>query len=160
MLLIIPKLCMTTGKHKILTWWASLSTSMFVSINPCSLCAGLNRDVRCDAAVRDGPACLTLPGALHPDNLCCGGWVQERDEAVLGRYHLWGKTESSTDFWTDWRHGICWIWQCLFGAFNRFLCIPDSFYSVEHCVCADTALFQRLETQQCILARQMLTANN
>lgn len=69
----------------------SLCIYICLSLIPCSLSAGIDNDLCCDAAVRDGPACLTLPGALHPDNLCCGGWVQARDEAVLGRNHLWGE---------------------------------------------------------------------
>lgn len=53
-----------------------------------SLSAGNDNDICCDAAVRDGPTCPTLPGAIHPDNLRRGGWVQGRDEAVLGRNNL------------------------------------------------------------------------
>lgn len=60
----------------------------------CSLSAGNDHYIRCHAAVRDGTACSTLPGAFHSDNLCCGGRVQRRDEKVLDRNILWGEKNS------------------------------------------------------------------
>lgn len=50
-----------------------------------SLSSGNPPDLRCDAAVWDGPACLALPGALHPGHRRSGGGLQERDEALLDR---------------------------------------------------------------------------
>lgn len=64
------------------------SVCMCLSLILYSLSTGIDSDVCCDAAVRDGPACPAIPGALHPDNLCCCSWVQKRDEAVLGGNHL------------------------------------------------------------------------
>lgn len=75
-----------------------LSFVVCLSLIPCSLSAGVVGDVCCDAAVRDGPACLTLLGALHPHHLCCGGRVQARDEAVLGRNSLPPRGESQSMF--------------------------------------------------------------
>lgn len=56
-----------------------------------SLPAGDGRDVCCDAAVGGGSARAPLPGALHPDNLRCGGCLPGGDEAVLGGNHLSGE---------------------------------------------------------------------
>lgn len=70
-----------------------LFLSLCVCVCVCrSLPAGNHHDVCGDAAVWDGPACPALPGALHPDHRRCGGWLQERDEAVLDRNHLRGES--------------------------------------------------------------------
>lgn len=62
-----------------------------LSLFPSSLRFGLAGDVCRDAAVGDGPTCLTLLGSLHAHHLCRGGGEQARTEAVLERDPLRGE---------------------------------------------------------------------
>lgn len=145
-----------------------LTLSLCLLSLPCSLSAGIDNDVCCDAAVRDGPACLTLPGALHPDNLCSLGWVQRRDEEVLGWNHIWGKRIRELKVFLNRSNSAAVFDKCTSTSlvlFNRVLiyseaCHTSWIWHHANIAASNLALpyLKHWSTQQGILPRQILTA--
>lgn len=138
---------------------------------PCSLSAGIDSDFCCDAAVRDGPACLTLPGALHPDNLCCVGWVQRRDEEVLGWNHIWGKRMRELKVFLNRFNTVAVFDKCTSTSLVLLKRVLTYFWRISHFLDLTSCQHGRFvnpklvlpylkhwSTQQGILPRQILTA--
>ena len=97
----------------------SIILGFCLSLISCSLPAGNDHDICCDASVRNGSARSALPGALHPDNFHCSGWVPGRAQAVLGRNHLSGERTRERIQRGFFFVFCCFVLFCFFSPFMR-----------------------------------------